>query len=217
MRFPTPHGSLLHRGVGALPVALTFRERQVTSPEAGRKPAIFGVCSSNTRHETRSSYTGKCKRAGGLSFLDRNCGRTKKGKSPPATPEGFSSSEIRTFRLPKIRTNAPMFPMALEFSICSVRWERYPKVSGNTHAREWLTDSKMVLDSEGLLRFAAVSSGWPTMHSELRRFQGPWNLAYGGSSIPLALLAWELAKRDCVSLGPRSEGLPDCRVAKGMS
>jgi hypothetical protein len=33
----------------------------------------------------------------------------------------------------------------------------------------------------------------------------------------LAPLARELAKRDCVSLGPRSEGLPDCRVAKGKS
>jgi len=28
--------------------------------------------------------------------------------------------------------------MALEFSICEVRWERYPKVSENTQAREWL-------------------------------------------------------------------------------
>jgi hypothetical protein len=33
----------------------------------------------------------------------------------------------------------------------------------------------------------------------------------------LAPLAWELAKRDYVSLGPGSEGLPDCRVAEGMS
>src|SRR6266481_3421078 len=28
--------------------------------------------------------------------------------------------------------------MALGFSICEVRWERYPRVSRNTHAREWL-------------------------------------------------------------------------------
>ena len=28
--------------------------------------------------------------------------------------------------------------MALEFTICEVRWERYPRVSGNAHAREWL-------------------------------------------------------------------------------
>jgi len=28
--------------------------------------------------------------------------------------------------------------MGLEFTICKVRWERYPKVSGNTHARDWL-------------------------------------------------------------------------------
>jgi integrase/recombinase XerD len=28
--------------------------------------------------------------------------------------------------------------MALEFTICEVRWERYPKASENTHAREWL-------------------------------------------------------------------------------
>jgi hypothetical protein len=33
----------------------------------------------------------------------------------------------------------------------------------------------------------------------------------------LAPLAWELAKRDNVSLCPRSEGLPDCRVAEGIS
>lgn len=28
--------------------------------------------------------------------------------------------------------------MALEFTICEVRWERYPRVSENAHAREWL-------------------------------------------------------------------------------
>lgn len=28
--------------------------------------------------------------------------------------------------------------MALEFSICEVKWDRYPNVSENTHAREWL-------------------------------------------------------------------------------
>jgi|SRR5215472_478137 len=28
--------------------------------------------------------------------------------------------------------------MGLEFTICKVRWERYPKVSGNTQARDWL-------------------------------------------------------------------------------
>ena len=28
--------------------------------------------------------------------------------------------------------------MALEFSICEVRWERYRRVSENPHAREWL-------------------------------------------------------------------------------
>jgi len=28
--------------------------------------------------------------------------------------------------------------MALEFSICEVRWERYRRVSENLHAREWL-------------------------------------------------------------------------------
>jgi integrase/recombinase XerD len=28
--------------------------------------------------------------------------------------------------------------MGLEFTICKVRSERYPKVSENTHAREWL-------------------------------------------------------------------------------
>jgi integrase/recombinase XerD len=29
-------------------------------------------------------------------------------------------------------------PMALEFSICEVRWERYRRVSENPHTREWL-------------------------------------------------------------------------------
>jgi integrase family protein with SAM-like domain len=28
--------------------------------------------------------------------------------------------------------------MALEFSICEVRWERYQRVAENPHAREWL-------------------------------------------------------------------------------
>ncbi len=28
--------------------------------------------------------------------------------------------------------------MALEFTICEVRWEKYPRVSENVHAREWL-------------------------------------------------------------------------------
>ena len=28
--------------------------------------------------------------------------------------------------------------MPLEFSICEVKWDRYPRVSGNAHAREWL-------------------------------------------------------------------------------
>jgi Phage integrase, N-terminal SAM-like domain len=28
--------------------------------------------------------------------------------------------------------------MALEFSICEVRWERYRRVAENPHAREWL-------------------------------------------------------------------------------
>ncbi len=28
--------------------------------------------------------------------------------------------------------------MALEFTICEIRWERYPRVSENAHAREWL-------------------------------------------------------------------------------
>ena len=28
--------------------------------------------------------------------------------------------------------------MALEFSICEVKWDRYPRVLGNVHAREWL-------------------------------------------------------------------------------
>jgi integrase/recombinase XerD len=28
--------------------------------------------------------------------------------------------------------------MSLEFTICEVRWERYPRVSENAHAREWL-------------------------------------------------------------------------------
>jgi site-specific recombinase XerD len=28
--------------------------------------------------------------------------------------------------------------MALEFTICELRWERYPRVSENTHARQWL-------------------------------------------------------------------------------
>ena len=28
--------------------------------------------------------------------------------------------------------------MALEFTICEVRWERYRRVSENLHAREWL-------------------------------------------------------------------------------
>jgi hypothetical protein len=27
--------------------------------------------------------------------------------------------------------------MALEFSICEVRWERYRRVAENPHAREW--------------------------------------------------------------------------------
>ena len=27
--------------------------------------------------------------------------------------------------------------MALEFTICEVKWERYPRVSENVHAREW--------------------------------------------------------------------------------
>jgi hypothetical protein len=29
-------------------------------------------------------------------------------------------------------------PMALEFTICEVRWERYRRVSENPQAREWL-------------------------------------------------------------------------------
>ena len=29
-------------------------------------------------------------------------------------------------------------PMTLEFSICEVKWDRYPRVSENAHAREWL-------------------------------------------------------------------------------
>ena len=29
-------------------------------------------------------------------------------------------------------------PMALEFSICPLRWERYQQVSKDPHAREWL-------------------------------------------------------------------------------
>jgi hypothetical protein len=29
-------------------------------------------------------------------------------------------------------------PMALEFSICELRWERYQQVSKDPHAREWL-------------------------------------------------------------------------------
>src|SRR5258708_10416717 len=33
--------------------------------------------------------------------------------------------------------------MALEFTICEVRWERYPRVSGNAHAREWLKFQSM--------------------------------------------------------------------------
>jgi site-specific recombinase XerD len=28
--------------------------------------------------------------------------------------------------------------MALEFTICDVQWERYPRVLLNAHAREWL-------------------------------------------------------------------------------
>jgi integrase/recombinase XerD len=28
--------------------------------------------------------------------------------------------------------------MPLEFSICEVKWDRYPRVAGNVHAREWL-------------------------------------------------------------------------------
>ena len=28
--------------------------------------------------------------------------------------------------------------MALEFAICEIHWERYPRVSENAHAREWL-------------------------------------------------------------------------------
>src|SRR5580700_3373683 len=32
----------------------------------------------NTERKTRPSYTGKPKGAGGLSFFDRNCGRTKR-------------------------------------------------------------------------------------------------------------------------------------------
>src|SRR6266852_4594372 len=28
--------------------------------------------------------------------------------------------------------------MALDFTICEVRWERYRRVSENAHAREWL-------------------------------------------------------------------------------
>ena len=28
--------------------------------------------------------------------------------------------------------------MALEFTICEVKWDRYPRVSENTHGREWL-------------------------------------------------------------------------------
>ena len=28
--------------------------------------------------------------------------------------------------------------MTLEFSICEVKWDRYPRVSENAHAREWL-------------------------------------------------------------------------------
>jgi hypothetical protein len=28
--------------------------------------------------------------------------------------------------------------MALEFSICELRWERYRRVAENSHAREWL-------------------------------------------------------------------------------
>ncbi|MFZ0701589.1 MAG: site-specific integrase, partial [Candidatus Acidiferrales bacterium] len=28
--------------------------------------------------------------------------------------------------------------MPLEFLICEVKWDRYPRVSGNVHAREWL-------------------------------------------------------------------------------
>src|SRR5258708_9117687 len=33
--------------------------------------------------------------------------------------------------------------MALEFTICEVRWERYPRVSENAHAREWLKFQSM--------------------------------------------------------------------------
>jgi site-specific recombinase XerD len=34
-------------------------------------------------------------------------------------------------------------PMALEFSICEVRWERYRRVLENAHAREWLKFQSM--------------------------------------------------------------------------
>jgi hypothetical protein len=28
--------------------------------------------------------------------------------------------------------------MALQFAVCEVRWEKYPEVSENAHAKEWL-------------------------------------------------------------------------------
>src|SRR5713226_8366248 len=34
-------------------------------------------------------------------------------------------------------------PMALEFSICEVRWERYRRVLENAHARDWLKFQSM--------------------------------------------------------------------------
>ena len=69
----------------------------------------------------------------------------------------------------------------------------------------------------GALGLHGAIAGLPTMHSELRRLQGPCKMGAWRKLDSLAPLAWESAKRDCVSLGPCSKCLPGRRVAERMS
>jgi len=77
MRLPIHHGSLLYRGAARYPWRLLdFAWDELHRQRWGQN------------RRSQRSYIGKCKGIGGLYFFDRNSGRTKKEKSPPAMPEG---------------------------------------------------------------------------------------------------------------------------------
>lgn len=83
------------------------RVNETASPEVGTEPAIFQKVATRTTGARPSRAIAGNGRTRVKFLFSTAIADAAKEKSPPATPEGFSSPKIRTVLLPEVRTKTP--------------------------------------------------------------------------------------------------------------